>query len=369
MSNAIGNIRNIALLGHGGSGKTSLTESMLYTVGAIDRLGKVTDGNTVCDYDAEEIKRQISISAALAPVNFGGCKINVIDCPGYFDFAGEVACAIRAAETGVILCSAKDGISVGAERAWKLLKAKNIPCMFYISKIDEDHGDFKAVLGALREKYGSTVCAVTAPTADGNGVIDIVNKVAYTTSGGKTTKGSVSDADAALLEELREALNETAAGASEELMEKFFDTMELSDTEAAQGVKLGVKDRSVIPVFCGCAASNVGTQAFLQGIVDYAPIPADAEGIDPSGAPAGFVFKTMSDQFGKYSLVKVMRGSINSDMSLKDTRTSSTDKLGRLYTVCGKKTTEVKDACCGDIVAVGKMDWKTGDTVCDPKNE
>ena len=365
MSYTINNIRNIALIGHGGSGKTSLTESMLYTVGAIDRLGKVTDGNTVCDYDAEEIKRQISISASIAPIDFGGCKLNVLDCPGYFDFAGEVAGALRAAEVGVIFCTAKDGISVGAERAWKLLKAKNIPCMFYISKIDEDNGDFMAVLDALREKYGSTVCAVTIPSSDGKGVIDIVNKAYYETNGNKTTKGAVPAADADTVEELREALNETAAGASEELMEKFFDTMELSNAEAAEGIKMGVKDRTVIPVFCGSAISNVGTQAFMQAVCDYVPAPA----CDADGAPAGFVFKTISDQFGKYSLIKVMRGKITADLALKNARTGSTDKLGRLYTICGKKNTEVKEACCGDIVAVGKMDWKTGDTLYEAKNE
>ena len=365
MSYTINNIRNIALIGHGGSGKTSLTESMLYTVGAIDRLGKVTDGNTVCDYDAEEIKRQISISASIAPIDFGGCKLNVLDCPGYLDFAGEVAGALRAAEVGVIFCTAKDGISVGAERAWKLLKAKNIPCMFYISKIDEDNGDFMAVLDALREKYGSTVCAVTIPSSDVKGVIDIVNKAYYETNGNKTTKGAVPAADADTVEELREALNETAAGASEELMEKFFDTMELSNAEAAEGIKMGVKDRTVIPVFCGSAISNVGTQAFKQAVCDYVPAPA----CDADGAPAGFVFKTISDQFGKYSLIKVMRGKITADLALKNARTGSTDKLGRLYTICGKKNTEVKEACCGDIVAVGKMDWKTGDTLYEAKNE
>jgi elongation factor G len=157
------NIRNVALMGHGNSGKTSLAESMLFTVGAIDRQGKVTDGNTVCDYDAEEIKRQITISASLAPVEFGGCKINVLDCPGYQDFVGEVLGSIRAAEAGLIVCSAKDGLSVGAERSWKYLKAAKKPAMFYISKLDEEHGDYYAVLAALKEKYGAVVCPVFAP--------------------------------------------------------------------------------------------------------------------------------------------------------------------------------------------------------------
>ena len=369
MSYETKNIRNICLLGHGNSGKTSLAESMLFTTGAIDRQGKVSDGNTVCDYDAEEIKRQITISASVAPVEFGGCKINVLDCPGYFDFVGEALAAIRAVEAGVILCSAKDGISVGAERSWKYLKAANVPVAFCISKCDEEHGDYYAVLDALKAKYGSIVCAVTVPMSDGTGVIDIVHNVAYQTKGGKTSKVAVPASDAGKVEELREALMETAAGATEELMEKFFENMELSEEDTIEGLRIGLRERSVVPVFASAAMSNIGTEALLQGIVDYVSNPAEMDGIDPAGTTVGFVFKTISDQFGKYSFVKIMQGKITADMSLRDVRTSSTDKLGRLYTVCGKKTTEVKEACCGDIVAVGKMDWKTGDTVCDPKNE
>ncbi len=363
------NIRNIALLGHGNSGKTSLAESMLFITGAVDRMGKVTDGNTVCDYDAEEIKRQITISSSVAPVSFGGCKINVLDCPGYFDFVGEVLCALRAVEAGFILLTAKDGLSVGAERSWKYLKAANLPTAFVVSKADEEHGDYFAVVEALRAKYGSIVAPVTIPSSDGKGVIDLVHNVCYTSNGAKTVKGAVPAADAGHVEDLRMELMETAAGATEELMEKFFETMELDEADMVAGIKAGMKERGVVPVFASAAMLNVGTEALLQGIVDYVPSPDEMEGIDPNGPTLGFVFKTVSDQFGKYSFVKVMKGTISSDLSLRNVRASSTDKLGRLYTAAGKKMTETKDACCGDIVAVGKMDWKTGDTVCDPKNE
>ena len=365
MSYETKNIRNICLLGHGNSGKTSLAEGMLFATGAIDRMGKVSDGNTVCDYDAEEIKRQITISTAVAPVNFGGCKINVLDCPGYFDFVGDALAAIRVSEAGIIFCSAKDGISVGAERSWKYLREANVPAMFYISKIDEEHGDFYNVLSALQEKYGSIVCPVMAPMSDGTGVIDLVHNVAYRTSGGKTAKVAVPAEDADKVAELREALMETAAGATEELMEKYFEEMELSEADTVDGIKLGMKDRSVIPVLCGAAMSGIGTEAVLQAICDYAPAPED-KSADPVCA---FVFKTVSDQFGKYSFIKVVSGKVTGDMSLRNMRSASTDKLGRMYTMCGKKTTEVKEAVCGDIVAIGKMDWKTSDTVCDPKNE
>lgn len=364
MSYETKNIRNICFMGHGNSGKTSLAESMLFTTGAIDRMGKVTDGNTVCDYDAEEIKRQITIATSVAPVNFGGCKINVLDCPGYFDFVGDVLAAIRVVEAGIIFCSAKDGITVGAERSWKYLKAAGVPAMFYISKLDEEHGDYYGVLAALKEKYGASICPVMIPMSDGTGVIDLVHNTAYQTKGGKTAKVAVPADDADKVEEMRMELMEAAA-VTEELMEKFLDTMELSDAEIVEGLKAGLAERSVVPVVCGAAMSNIGTEAVMQAICDYVPAPEDK-----SAEPVcGFVFKTVSDQFGKYSFVKVFSGKITADLSLRNVRASSTDKLGRLYTICGKKTTEVKEACCGDIVAVGKMEWKTGDTVCDPKNE
>ena len=369
MSYTTKDIRNVCLLGHGGSGKTTLTENMLYLTGAIDRQGKVNDGNTVCDYDAEEIKRQVTISAAIAPISFGGKKINVIDCPGFQDFAGEVAAALRAVEAGIIFCTAKDGLSVGAERNWKLLKAAGKPVAFYVSKLDEEHGDYFGVLEALQAKYGSIVCPVTIPASDGTGVIDLVHNIAYETNGNKTAKVAVPAADAGKAEELREALMETAAGATEELMEKYFEEMTLSEEELVTGIKAGLKDRSVVPVFCGVGTTGVGTQALLQAILDYVPAPDEVEGIDPNGPTAGLVFKTVSDQFGKYNFIKLVSGKLTADMSLRNSRTGNTDKLGRLYTMCGKKTTEVKDACCGDIVAIGKMDWKTGDTVCDPKAE
>ena len=357
------NIRNIALIGHGNSGKTSLAESMQFVTGAIDRLGKVADGNTVCDYDAEEISRQISISASIAPITFNGIKINVLDTPGFFDFAGEVLCAIRAAEAGVIVCSAKDGLSVGAERCWKYLKNANLPVLYVISKTNEEHGDYFATLDALKAKHGSIVCPVTIPTSDGKGVIDLVHNTCYVSDGAKTSKVAIPAADAGKAEELRAELMEAAAGATEELMEKFFDTMELDEADMIAGIKAGLKDRSVVPVFASDAMTNVGTQAFIQGICDYVPAPEEV-----ASPVTGFVFKTVSDKFGKYSLVKIMSGKFVSGVSLYNLRSSSNDKLGRLYNMCGKKTVEVPDACCGDIVAIGKMDWKTGDTVTEQRD-
>ncbi len=376
MSYTTENIRNICLIGHGGSGKTSMTESMLYMTGAIDRQGKVPDGNTVGDYDAEEIKRQITISTSIAPVEFGGKKINVLDCPGYFDFVSEALAAIRVCETGIIFCTAKDGFSVGAERSFKFLKQAQVPCMFYISKIDEENSNFSAALDSLRDKYGASICAISAPMSDGSGVIDLINNVAYQTKGNKTTKVAVPDADKDMVEELREVLMEAAA-TTEELMEKYLDELSLSDSEIVEGLKAGLIERSVFPVMCGSAMTGAGTELLMRNITELAPSPADMPSVkteegeeipcDPKGTPTAFVFKTISDQFGKYSIVKVVSGTVTSDHALRNSRTDSSDKMGRLYSLCGKKAIEIKEIVCGDIGAIGKMEYRTGDTLVDGK--
>ena len=361
-------IRNIVLLGHGGSGKTTLAESMLFMTGGTDRFGKVTDGNTTCDYDAEEIKRNISISLAVAPVKYKNVKINVLDTPGNFDFAGEVLSGIRAAECAVLVCGAKDGLSVGAERAWKMLGNK--PRMIFINRTDEENSDYNACFDALKGKFGTAVAPIVAPIIDGSkkvtGIVDLLHNKAYEVKGGKAAECAI-----------------PADIADEELMEKFFETMELSAEEIAKGLKLGVRDGSVAPVLCGSAISGLGVDMLMQTVLDLVPVATDmpAEAAqdddgnavevahDENGATAAIVFKTVSDQYGKFSLVKVVRGKITGDMSLYDTTTGNTEKLGRLYTLKGKKNEEVKEICCGDIGAIAKMDRvKTGDTLCDPKS-
>ena len=377
-------VRNICLLGHGGSGKTTLAESMLFLTGGTDRFGRVPDGNTVCDYDAEEIKRNISISLAMAPVKYKNVKINVLDAPGNFDFAGEALSAIRASECAILVCGAKDGLSVGAERAWKMLGSK--PRMIFINRTDEDNSDYNTCLDALKGKFGTAVAPIVAPVIDAGkhvtGIVDLLHNKAYEIKGGKAAECAIPAAVADEVETLRAELMEAAAGADEELMEQFFDTMELSDAEIAKGLKLGVRDGSVAPVICGSATTGLGVDMLMQTVLDLVPLatdmPAEAAKTesgdaievehDENGASAAIVFKTISDQYGKYSLVKVVRGKITSDMSLYDTATGNTEKLGRLYTIKGKKNEEVKEICCGDIGAIAKMDRvKTGDTLCDPK--
>ncbi len=380
-------IRNICLLGHGGNGKTSLVESMLYITGAIDRLGKTVDGNTVCDYDAEEIKRKISISMAMTPVMYKGVKINVLDTPGNFDFAGEVQSGIRASEVGILVCASKDGLSVGAERCWKYLKVANRPCMVYISKEDEENANFSITLEALRSKLGSSLAPVVVPIWDDNkrtiGIIDVLNKKAYRINDAKKREEiPIPESKVKVVDEFYDQLMEAVAEASEEYMEKYFSGEPFTKDEIRKGLMVGMRDGTVTPVLCGSAFTGLGTEMLLQTIVELAPSPMviraavgedeNGDPVDvphnPDGPTAAVVFKTISDQYGKYSLVKVVSGKITSDMSLYDTTTGKTEKLGRLYTIKGKKTEEVKEIPCGDIGAIAKMDYvRTGDTLCDPK--
>ena len=383
-------IRNICLLGHGGSGKTSLVESMLYITGVTDRLGKTADGNTVCDYDPEEVKRQISISLAMTPITYNGVKINVMDTPGNFDFAGEMQSGVRAAEVGVLVCASKDGLSVGAERCWKYLKEQKKPCIVYISKEDEENANFSTTLDALREKLSKSIAPVVAPIWDENkrtiGIIDVLNKKAYKmpeNKKGKREEIPIPDSKMKVVDELYGQLMEAVAETTEENMEKFFAGESFTKEEIMTGLKVGMHEGTLAPVVCGSALTGLGTEMLLSTIVDLVPGPLempaeeamDESGEnavevkrDPNGPTAAIVFKTISDQYGKYSLVKVISGRITGDMNLYNPATGKTEKLGRLYTIKGKKNEEVKEIACGDIGAIAKMDrLKTGETLCDPK--
>ena len=387
MSYSVQNIRNVCLLGHSGSGKTALAESLIYITGAIDRMGRVADGNTVCDYDPEEVKRQISISTAVAPLEYKGCRINVLDTPGAFDFSGEVMEALRAADAAVIVCSAKDGISVGLEKAWKYCEERNMPRFVYISKTDEENSDYNATFEALRERFGKKIAPVVVPIWDENkrvtGIIDVLNKRAFEMQDLKRVEIEVPEDKEAVITEFNDALKESVAETSEAFMDKFFSGEDFTYAEMIQGLRQGVRELSLFPVLCGSAVTCMGSLMLMDNIVDLLPNPmegnyhkatrADGETeefvVSPGGVPTAFVFKTVSDQYGKFSLVKVVRGKITGDMSLYDTTTGNTEKLGRLYTLKGKKNEEVKEICCGDIGAIAKMDRvKTGDTLCDPKS-
>ncbi len=379
-------IRNICLLGHSGSGKTALAESLLYMTGAIDRIGKNADGNTVCDYDPEEIRRHISISTSVVPLEYHNCKINLLDAPGAFDFSGAAMEALRAADAAIIVCSAKDGITVGFEKAWKYCEERNMPRFIYISKVDEDNSDYNATFEALRERYGNKVAPVVVPIWDSakkiTGIIDVLNKRAYEMKNLKRVEIDVPADKESVIEEFNDALKESVAETSEEFMDKFFGGEDFTYAEMIKGLHTGVIEHTMFPVLCGSAVNCLGSLMLMDHIVDLLPNPVEGnyhkattqDGeteefvVSPGGVPSAFVWKTVSDQYGKYSFVKVLSGVINSDTTLVNARTGETEKLGRLYTMCGKKNTEVKELTCGDIGAIGKMDKvKTGDTLCDPR--
>ena len=377
-------IRNIALLGHGGSGKTSLAEQMLFMTKGTDRLGRTADGNTTCDYDAEEIKRQISISLAFAPVNYKGVKINVMDAPGNFDFSGEALSAIRAAECAVLVGAAKDGLSVGMERSWKMLGKK--PRMIFINRTDEDNSDYQSCLDALKGKFGQAIAPIVATKADANKavtvIVDLLHNTAYEVKGGKAAACAIPADMADEVEALRAELMEAAAGADEELMEKFFETMELSAEEIAKGLKLGVRDGSVAPVLCGSAISGLGVDMLMQTVLDLVPVATDmpAEAAqdddgnavevahDENGATAAIVFKTVADPFiGRLSYVKVVSGKVSSDAPLINMRTGAQERITKVLSVSGKKQSDVPYIGAGDIGAIPKLaSTKTGDTLCSP---
>ena len=384
----VNSIRNICLLGHSGSGKSALAESLLYMTGAIDRMGKNADGNTVSDYDAEEIRRNISISTSVIPVEYKNHKINILDTPGAFDFAGAAMEALRAADAAILVLSAKDGITVGFEKAWKYCEARNMPRFVYISKVDEDNSDYNATFEALREKYGNKIAPLVVPIWDSSkkvtGIIDVLNKRAYEMQKLQRVEISLAEEKLSVVDEFNFSLKEAVAETDEELMDRFFENEgeDFTYAEMINGMHTGVKELSLFPVLCGSGVTCLGSLMLMDQIINLLPNPEQgnyhkattAEGkteefvVSAGGVPSAFVWKTVSDQFGKYSFVKVLSGEITPDTVLVNSRTGETEKLGRMYTMCGKKATEVKMLSCGDIGAFGKMDKvKTGDTLCDPR--
>ncbi|MEA4964946.1 MAG: elongation factor G [Oscillospiraceae bacterium] len=374
-------IRNICLLGHGGDGKSALCESMLYRTKAINRLGKRADGTTVSDFDDEERKRQYSIKASVIPVEYAGSKVNVLDNPGYFDFAAEIVQSLRVADAGIICVTAKSGIAVGTEKGWKSLRDAGLPAMFYVSKLDEEHANYFAVVDALRDAFGATVIPFTFPILKGEeavGIVDVIAKKAYNESGEEIPL----PADAAeKIEGYLAVLSEQVAETDEALMDKFFLEEPFTEEELLAGIKAGMKQRSVSPVFCGCAMSGLGTINVIENIVKFCPNPlegkplvaVDDEGnesdyaMNPAGKPMAFVFNTMADQYGKNSYFKVFSGDMEDTLTVVNARTGDNEKLGNMFFPRGKDNTKTAKVCCGDIGVFTKLaSVRTGDTLCAP---
>lgn len=371
-------IRNLALLGHGGSGKTSLAEALIYITGGSDRLGKVSDGNTVCDYDVEEIKRGFTLSTSVVPVEWKGIKINVMDTPGYLDFVGEVNQSLRVAGSAVITVDAKAGVEVGTELAWNSATAYGVPKVFFVNKCDDSEASFDRVFKELDYKFGRTVCPVFVPVEYGKDItmLDLVAMKAYKyDSCGKRWEIPMEEKFEEVASQYKEALNEALAGTSDELMEKYFNGEEITKEEAVEALHQGIIDGTITPVYCGSATNVWGVIAMLDAICESFPRFTAKKNeklsdgtllpIDVNGDPAVFIFKTVADQFvGKMSFFKVMSGTVKRDMVLKNNRSGVAEKLSHIYTVKGKNQTEVDELACGDIGMVAKLsDTNTNDTL------
>ena len=373
------NIRNIALLGHGGSGKTSLAEAMLYITGETDRLGNVTAGNTVCDYDPEENARKISISAAMAPMVWKDIKINVIDTPGYLDFTGEVAQALRVADSAVILVDGKAGIEVGTELAWDAAENAGLPRAFFINKFDDNEARFGRVLDELHTTFGKHICPLTIPMVkDGEvvGAIDLIDESAHVfDKNGRHSVEIIPEESKEAVAKYRDMLMEAVASTDEELMMKYFEGEEITHMEAINAVHEGIIHGDIVPVFCGAASKLWGVWTLLDKIAESFPRHTakksetldngDDMEIQPEGEPALFVFKTVADPFvGKMSFFKVMNGTVRKDMLLRNNTSGDSEKLAHIYVMKGKKQTEVDELCCGDIGMVAKLsNTNTNDTL------
>lgn len=378
------NILNIAIAGHSGSGKTSLAEAMIYLCGGSERLGKVSDGNTVCDFDAEEIKRKTSVQPCVAPIEWKNKKINLIDAPGLFDFEGGLYEAARAADTVLITVSGKDGVCVGTEKAVKAADKRGLTKVFFVNGLCDESARFYRVFENLKASFGPSVCPVVVPyIVDGQAdcYVNLLEYKAYKYVNGKITTVPIPDMGDRL-EGLRTAICEAVAETSDEMFEKYFSGEEFTPEEIIVGVSQGVKNGTISPVFCGDALLTYGIEQLLNGLVWLAPNAADKAAelaVDTDGnpvelsvnddaQPAAIVFKTIADPFvGKLSYFKVISGKIAADTQLVNMRTGNSERISKVMTIKGKKLEDAAYIGAGDIGAVAKLSSaSTGDTLCSP---
>ncbi|MCR4672428.1 MAG: elongation factor G [Lachnospiraceae bacterium] len=384
-------IRNIAILGHGGSGKTTVVEAMANVTGITSRMGKVADGNTISDYDKEEIKRKISISTSVVPVEWNFWKINLLDTPGYMDFTGEVEEALSVADGAIIVVSGKAGVEAGTERAWELCEKFGVPRLFFVTGIDDANADYFSIINDLRDRYGKKIAPFHLPVKEDGKFIGYVNVVKMMGRKATADGNKFQDCDidslglsALLAEELescREELLEAVAESSEELMEKYFEGEEFTLDEIIDALRVSVNDGTVVPVQCGSGLLNISIANLLQSCVEFLPSPirdsvkmigrdprtgiehnVDYDGRRPFSA---YVWKTIVDPFiGRYSLVKVCSGSLKTDTTIYNYERDTEEKISRLYLLRGKEAIETTEINAGDIGAIAKLsNTETGDTL------
>lgn len=377
-------IKNIALVGHGGSGKTSVAESMIYLAGSSDRLGKINEGNTVLDFDPEEVKRKVSVVTAVAPIEWKNYKINLIDTPGLFDFEGGVCEGIRAADTALIVVSGKNGINVGTDKAVKAATKSGLSRFFFVNGLCDESARFYRVFETLKASFGPSVCPIVVPfIVDGKAdcYINMLEYKAYKYEDNKMTETTMPDLGDRL-GGLRTAIYEAVAETDEQMFEKYFSGEEFTPEEVIVGVSKGVKEGTISPVFCGDAHNTYGIDQLLNGLAWLAPnadekgdeIATDVDGepveitCNENGAAAAVVFKTVADPFvGKLSYFKVVSGKIAPETPLINMRTGNAERIGKVMIIKGKKQEEMSYIGAGDIGAVPKLTGTiTGDTLCAP---
>lgn len=385
---SIDKIRNVALISHGGAGKTSLVEAMLYTAGTVNRLGRVEAGNTTTDFDPDEIKRQITISTALAPLDWKGVKINLLDTPGFFDFLGEVQGALRVADGAIVVVCAVSGVEVGTEKVWGYADEHNLPRLVYINKIDRENANFDAALEQLRSFFGLKVFPLQFPLGQENsfrGVIDLVKMKAlvYKDKTGLSLQEEEIPAELqSKAEELREKLIEAAAEADDELMEKYLEEEPLSVEEIGTALRKGTLEGKIVPVLCGAGTINYGVQPLLDLLVSALPSPADRPAVrgtlpgkqeevlrkaEVNEPPAALVFKTLADPYvGRINYFRVYSGVLKADSQIYNASKDKMERVGNLFFMRGKNQIQTNEVQAGDIGAVAKLAvTATGDTLSD----
>lgn len=377
-------IRNVAVMGHGKCGKSSILEAMLFNSGAITRLGKNSEGTLTSDFDIEETKRQMSISTAIAPIEWKGMKLNVLDTPGYFDFVGEVKEGIRAADSALIVLSGRSGVSVGTEDSFKFARQKGVPIVFFVNKIDDSRGNYQKTLEEMKEKFGKAITPFVYPIKEGDefkGFVDIVDMTARRYEGQDRVDIPVPEGMEETIAPLRDMIMEAIAETDDALMNKYFNGEEFTFDEIKQAIRKGVKDGSIYPVYCGSGQNNIGIRSLMDGIGKYLPAPNeitqvayDAKTAEPievvqevTDTTSAIIFKTVADPYvGKMSFFRVYSGSVKADSTLYNANKRVKERIGKIYFMCGKKQIETKSVEAGDIGVVTKLESaSTGDTLCE----